>query len=287
MANPTGAIAKAVLWRMAGWLAAWEAVHGLHKLATDTNGAKGEPKTILKSALETIDITQNVDTFVAGQKFIHNFIIPALALWTPKATRLFLRIPSSLAFQTLLIGLPMGALAVWLNADSNSEKADSRLKNPLTFMATSVKAGVPHFVWAAAPLVGVSILKRWHRPILDPFFAFLSRPFGKLTTSWRGGQLEIESGKSVAALAKGWMQNHQIGSWIKEAGAATAGPTMMGLSRIQSANACEAIADGHRFKVRDLSLIMEGYHSRRMDEVPPDWIDKVTVKPLSSKPSRP
>lgn len=45
---------------------------------------------------------------------------------------------------------------------------------------------------------------------------------------------------------------------------------------------CEATADGYRFSVRDLSLILEGYHRRRIDEVPPDWVAKVAVKPWSS-----
>lgn len=46
---------------------------------------------------------------------------------------------------------------------------------------------------------------------------------------------------------------------------------------------CEATADGFRFKVRDLSMILEGYHRRRVHEVPPEWISKVTVKPWTSK----
>ena len=46
---------------------------------------------------------------------------------------------------------------------------------------------------------------------------------------------------------------------------------------------CEATADGCRFMVRDLSLILEGYHRRRVNEVPPEWISKVTVKPWISK----
>jgi hypothetical protein len=46
---------------------------------------------------------------------------------------------------------------------------------------------------------------------------------------------------------------------------------------------CEATTDGFRFKVPDLSLVLEGYHRRRVKEVPPEWISKVTVKPWSSK----
>jgi len=46
---------------------------------------------------------------------------------------------------------------------------------------------------------------------------------------------------------------------------------------------CEAVVDGLRFKVRDLGLVIEGYHRRRVDEVPPEWINKVTVKPWSSR----
>lgn len=51
---------------------------------------------------------------------------------------------------------------------------------------------------------------------------------------------------------------------------------------------CEIISDGTRFRVRDLGLIMEGYHQRRCAEVPQDWLDKVTVQPwTSATPSRP
>jgi len=46
---------------------------------------------------------------------------------------------------------------------------------------------------------------------------------------------------------------------------------------------CEATADGFRFKVRDLSLVLEGYHRRRVQQVPPEWLDKITIKPWSSK----
>lgn len=50
---------------------------------------------------------------------------------------------------------------------------------------------------------------------------------------------------------------------------------------------CEAVADGLRFRVRDLSLVFEGYHRRRVDEVPPEWLEKVAVKPWSSKYASP
>ena len=46
---------------------------------------------------------------------------------------------------------------------------------------------------------------------------------------------------------------------------------------------CEATADGFRFRVHDLSLVLEGYNRRRVKEVPPDWLDKITVKPWSSR----
>jgi proteasome lid subunit RPN8/RPN11 len=46
---------------------------------------------------------------------------------------------------------------------------------------------------------------------------------------------------------------------------------------------CEATADGFRFELRDLSLILEGYQRRRVNEVPPEWIAKVSIKPWSSK----
>lgn len=43
---------------------------------------------------------------------------------------------------------------------------------------------------------------------------------------------------------------------------------------------CEAIADGFRFKIGDLGLVLEGYQRRRVKEVPPEWISKVVVKQL-------
>jgi len=46
---------------------------------------------------------------------------------------------------------------------------------------------------------------------------------------------------------------------------------------------CEAIADGYRFPVRDLGLVVEGYHSRRVSEVPADWLDKLKVKSWYNK----
>lgn len=40
----------------------------------------------------------------------------------------------------------------------------------------------------------------------------------------------------------------------------------------------EAVADGKRFDVKDLKLVCEGYHKRRMEEVPLDWLDKVKLE---------
>jgi hypothetical protein len=41
---------------------------------------------------------------------------------------------------------------------------------------------------------------------------------------------------------------------------------------------CEITIDGHRFPIRDLSLVLEGYRRRRPDKVPPDWLDQVRTK---------
>jgi hypothetical protein len=46
---------------------------------------------------------------------------------------------------------------------------------------------------------------------------------------------------------------------------------------------CEATTDGFRFKIHDLSPILEGYHRRRVNEVPSEWIGRVTVRPWSTK----
>lgn len=43
----------------------------------------------------------------------------------------------------------------------------------------------------------------------------------------------------------------------------------------------EFSVDGARFDVTDQSLALEGYHRRRPNEVPQEWIDKVTVKTWS------
>lgn len=48
---------------------------------------------------------------------------------------------------------------------------------------------------------------------------------------------------------------------------------------------CEVIADGMRFRVPNLDLILEGYHERRPDEVPARWLDQVAIetqKPYST-----
>lgn len=45
---------------------------------------------------------------------------------------------------------------------------------------------------------------------------------------------------------------------------------------------CEVTVDGRRFKVRDLSAVMGGYHRRRKHEVPQTWLDKVSVKTWNS-----
>jgi PRTRC genetic system protein A len=41
---------------------------------------------------------------------------------------------------------------------------------------------------------------------------------------------------------------------------------------------CEVIADGMRFRVSNLDLIMEGYHERRPAEVPEAWLEQVTIE---------
>jgi hypothetical protein len=45
---------------------------------------------------------------------------------------------------------------------------------------------------------------------------------------------------------------------------------------------CAVVADGTRFRVKDLGLVMEGYHQRRREEVPPEWIARVSVEDWSS-----
>lgn len=41
---------------------------------------------------------------------------------------------------------------------------------------------------------------------------------------------------------------------------------------------CEAVQDKERFKVEDMSLVIEGYNQRRPDEVPDEWMGKVKLK---------
>jgi len=48
---------------------------------------------------------------------------------------------------------------------------------------------------------------------------------------------------------------------------------------------CEVIADGMRFRIRDLGMIIEGYKTRREAEVPQEWIKKVAIQsPKDSAP---
>jgi hypothetical protein len=46
---------------------------------------------------------------------------------------------------------------------------------------------------------------------------------------------------------------------------------------------CEALVDGYRFKLSDLSAVMDGYRQRRVAEVPQAWLDKITIKPWGNK----
>jgi hypothetical protein len=45
---------------------------------------------------------------------------------------------------------------------------------------------------------------------------------------------------------------------------------------------CEVTVDGARFALSDLSTIIAGYQRRREREVPPEWLDRLTVKSWSS-----
>jgi len=45
---------------------------------------------------------------------------------------------------------------------------------------------------------------------------------------------------------------------------------------------CEVVADGVRFRVRDLGLVLEGYRQRRRHEVPREWLAQVSVQPWRS-----
>lgn len=49
---------------------------------------------------------------------------------------------------------------------------------------------------------------------------------------------------------------------------------------------CEVVADGMRFRVRDLDLVLEGYHQRRRHEVPREWLEQVSVQPWHSAKHR-
>ena len=48
----------------------------------------------------------------------------------------------------------------------------------------------------------------------------------------------------------------------------------------------EVTVDGHRFRVADHAEVIEGYHRRRIDEVPADWMDKVAVQVWSGQAGR-
>jgi proteasome lid subunit RPN8/RPN11 len=49
---------------------------------------------------------------------------------------------------------------------------------------------------------------------------------------------------------------------------------------------CAVTADGMRFRVNDLDLVMEDYRARRRDDVPEEWIAKVKVEEWSSSKPR-
>jgi hypothetical protein len=50
---------------------------------------------------------------------------------------------------------------------------------------------------------------------------------------------------------------------------------------------CAVTADGVRFRVNDLRLVMEDYQERRRDEVPDEWIARVKVEESSGWKQRP
>lgn len=48
----------------------------------------------------------------------------------------------------------------------------------------------------------------------------------------------------------------------------------------------EVTVDGHRFAVTDHRQVIEGYHRRRCDEVPTEWLERVEVEQLGGTPAR-
>ena len=86
--------------KMGIWLALWEGIHSMHKLAKGSTQSETEPKSKLQSVLGAIDLTQNLSAFANGQKLVNDWVIPALTLFSPKDTRIlpFMRVPSSFAF---------------------------------------------------------------------------------------------------------------------------------------------------------------------------------------------
>ncbi len=47
----------------------------------------------------------------------------------------------------------------------------------------------------------------------------------------------------------------------------------------------EVTVDGDRFAVKDYKMVLEGYHQRRPEEVPDEWMEQVTVETVSYQAS--
>jgi hypothetical protein len=116
---------------------------------------------------------------------------------------------------------------------------------------------------------------------------------GTVGTSYYGNRYPLDLAYEIPPLAKhqmliGDVHSHVDGpayaSWTDKADEAYRPGLHLVVGRIQQEPPefyCAVTADGGRFEVKDLKLVMESYQERRRNEVPEEWIDQVSVEEWS------
>jgi proteasome lid subunit RPN8/RPN11 len=116
---------------------------------------------------------------------------------------------------------------------------------------------------------------------------------GTVGTSYYGSRYPLDLAYEIPPLPKhqmliGDIHSHVDGpayaSWTDKADESYRPGLHLVVGRIQQEPPefyCAVTADGGRFEVKDLALVMESYQERRRSEVPEEWIDQVSVEGCS------
>lgn len=116
-----------------------------------------------------------------------------------------------------------------------------------------------------------------------------------VSSGWSGRSYPLSVEYDMPPLPAGWMWIGDAHSHADEAAYASAQDTSDERHRpglhIVVGRICseppefhvEVTVDGMRFRVKRLETVVEGYERRRVDEVPPEWIEKVEVRRWTSE----